>query len=129
MNRIKKQLIRFIVSGFSAVITDAAVYWILLHIISTSFSKGCSFICGSIVAYTMNKFWTFEQRHPSRNEVIRFIVLYSFTLLVNIFINRLVLYIYEVKPLAFLCSTATSTIINFIGQKFWVFKIELIENK
>ena len=27
-----------------------------------------------------------------------------------------------VKLFAFLCATGTSTVLNFVGQKFWVFK-------
>lgn len=122
MNKIKKQISRFIMAGFSAVVTDTLVYFILINILDKSVSKGISFISGTIVAYVINKFWTFNKPEHSIVEIIKFAILYSVTLCANVGVNKIVLGSFpDLLIFAFLCATGTSTILNFLGQKFWVF--------
>ena len=134
MGQIKKEISRFIISGICAVATDMLFYYILSFFIEISAAKAISFLLGTITAYLMNKFYTFEQKKKSMAEVIKFIFLYLFSLSANVIVNKLCLLILPIfigivlknfqilKFIAFLCATGTSTIINFIGQKFWVFK-------
>lgn len=117
-----KELYRFLIVGFTAVAVDYATYNILLNIINTAMAKGISFICGSVVGFILNKFYTFEKKAFLISEIIKYAVLYSCTALINAGINSLVLYIFGHKLLAFLCATGVSTVLNFIGQKFIVFK-------
>jgi putative flippase GtrA len=131
----KKELLRFLVSGFTAVAIDLGVYFLLVMIMSTNLAKGISFISGTFVAFMLNKYWTFEVKERSYLEIVKFITLYAITLAINIAVNKIVLNMalkmdldfgFRVIPkaymIAFLCATGTSTILNFIGQKFWVFK-------
>ena len=120
----KKELSRFLLVGCSAVATDTLVYFILVQWMMPSVAKAMSFTSGSVVAYVFNKYWTFEQKHKSYSEVIRFSILYLSTLCVNVWVNKYVLNLSGSKEFAFLCATGTSTILNFIGQKFWVFIIK-----
>lgn len=123
MSNLKKQIPRFIVAGCSAVGTDALVYAVLLNFISHSLAKAISFLSGTIVAFIINKYWTFEKPVRSHSEVYKFILLYSTTLLVNVGVNQLLLIILpELVVFAFLAATGTSMVLNFIGQKWWVFK-------
>lgn len=136
MSKTKKEISRFIVSGICAVATDMLFYYILSHFIEISTAKGISFLIGTVTAYLMNKYYTFEQKQKSIGEVVKFIILYLTSLCANIGVNKLCFIIIPVifnlihfpenyqllKFLAFLCATGTSTIINFIGQKFWVFR-------
>lgn len=123
MNKIRKELKRFLVAGFSAVGTDLSVYYLLLNFLDQSLAKAVSFISGTFVAYILNKYWTFEQKNKSYSEMIRFALLYTITLGVNVAVNRLSLLTFPdlIFP-AFLAATGTSTILNFIGQKWWVFR-------
>lgn len=131
MNNTKKEISRFIISGICAVLTDMLFYYILSNFIEISVAKGISFLLGTITAYLMNKYYTFEKKEKSLKEVIKFLSLYLFSLCANIIVNKLSLYILPfvfinefkiIKFLSFLFATGTSTIINFTGQKFWVFK-------
>lgn len=123
MNIKKKELIRFCITGCSAVIIDLAIYYLLTNFYSLSFSKIISFLSGTVFSFFLNKFWTFEKKSNSINQGIKFFTLYTMTLLGNVFVNFFIFnYIYPSKFLAFLCATGTSTILNFIGQKWWVFK-------
>ncbi len=118
-----KELLRFLVGGGSAVITDYVIYkLLLLGSINISVAKSISFICGSIVGFIINKLWTFESKRFSKAEIFKYTILYAITASVNAWINNIVIYIFALQGLAFLCATGVSTILNFLGQKFFVFK-------
>lgn len=120
---MKRELIFFLISGCSAVLTDLLSYYFLFNILGHNISKTISFILGSVVAYILNKYLTFQKKEPSSLEILRFAILYAITLSANVFINDTVLkLLLDQKLFAFLCATGTSTILNYIGQKFWVFK-------
>ena len=102
----------------------------------------------------MNKFWTFKQPLHSKREISAFFALYTFSMLVNTSVNSVCLQLIpkwthqwamanpsvegvtagvllpllahprSIKLMAFVLATGTSTIINFIGQKFWVFELK-----
>ncbi|MBY0309585.1 GtrA family protein [Patescibacteria group bacterium] len=120
---LKKQLFRFIVVGCSAVAADFVSYTLLLNFFDYAPAKSISFILGTVVAYVCNKYWTFEKPEHKNSEVLNFIVLYTTTLGVNVGINNASLLLFpELVIFAFLCATGSSTILNFIGQKWWVFR-------
>ena len=120
---LKKELPRFLVAGFSAVGTDYVSYMLMLNWLNEPVSKGVSFIFGSVVAFLINKYWTFESAPHSLKEIASFILLYLSTLIANVTVNQLVLLYFPVMILmAFLMATATSTVLNFMGMKYWVFK-------
>lgn len=122
MSKLKKELKRFLVAGFSAVGTDLITYYVMLNFLHHDIAKAISFLLGTIVAFIINKYWTFEKYEKSYKEVLQFGILYTVTLGANVVTNRLVLDFTEVVFLAFLIATGVSTILNFLGQKFWVFK-------
>ncbi len=116
------QLLKFIVSGLIAVAVDFGVYYLLNNYTSHNVSKGISFLTGSIVAYLLNKFWTFDTKEFSGKQLFRFFFLYGTTLAINVLVNKGVLNLFNSVLFGFLCATGASTILNFLGQKFWVFK-------
>ncbi len=119
----KKELIRFLFGGGSAVVVDYIIYQLLmLASLSQDISKALSFICGAAVGFVINKLWTFESAIFSKNEVLRYVILYSCTAIINAVVNRFTLKITALEMLAFLCATGVSTILNFLGQKFFVFR-------
>jgi len=122
--KFKKQFIRFLISGFSAVGTDTIVYFGFFTLLGNNPAKAISFIAGSIVAFLMNKFYTFEKNSLSLIEVTKFIILYIITLTVNVGTNSDFLKILgeNLVWIPFLIAASISTVLNFIGQKFWVFK-------
>lgn len=128
MKPVTKQLSRFIIAGCSAVVTDCGVYFMLLQVMSPNISKTISFLSGTIVAYIINKYWTFEQPKKSGAEASKFWVFYLMTLAINVETNKLVLSITNQSVIwAFIIATGTSTVLNFIGQKWWVFKQQSIK--
>lgn len=122
MKKINKEIKRFVIAGFAAVSTDLVTYYIMLNFFKFDIAKMLSFFLGSIVAFMINKYWTFEKYKKSYKQIIKFGILYITTLAANIIINHFALYLLELVFLAFLIATGVSTILNFLGQKFWVFK-------
>lgn len=123
MTKANIQLVRFMVSGISAVMTDMGTYFLFLHILSHSPAKTISFILGTIVAFLLNKFWTFEKPAISMKEIVKFGLLYLFTLGANVGANKTFLWLLVGQVfIAFLAATCVSATLNFLGQKHWVFK-------
>ena len=113
-----KEILKFLVGGGSAVMTDALLYWLLQTVgMELAFAKAISFIAGSIVGFIINKLWTFQAKRFSFTEILKYAVLYACT-----GVNSAVLHIINIQILGFLCATGVSTILNFLGQKFFVFR-------
>lgn len=138
---LKKQLIKFTIIGIFAVIVDLICYYVLLQLLpekvfsaisNEAFAKTISFLCGLNVTYIFNKSWTWKNNHKSNKRFVKFIILYSFSLILNVFMNSFLLKIlhknagFSMIPykyfLAFFGATLVSASFNFIGQKTWVFK-------
>ena len=124
VNHVKKrELLRFLVGGGSGVCVDYLSYKALMMAgLGRSISKGSSFILGSIVGFIINKYWTFESKRFFKGEVIRYIILDSGTSVINTAVNKTVMMIVPAELLGFLCATGVSTILNFLGQKYFVFR-------
>ncbi len=122
MSQIKKELKKFLVAGIGAVTTDLIAYYLLLDFLSHDIAKAASFFLGSIVAFIINKYWTFEKHEKSYKEMLKFGILYSLKLGANVMTNKMILEYTSLVFLAFLVATGVSTVLNFIGQKWWVFK-------
>jgi len=98
------------------------MYYILLNFMPHDISKAVSFLLGTVVAFVINKYWTFEKHEKSYKEMLKFGILYSLTLGTNVMTNKMILEYTSLVFLAFLVATGVSTVLNFIGQKWWVFK-------
>lgn len=119
---MRKQLGKFLVAGLAAVSTDLLLYYLLIAGLGHSPAKAISFLSGTCVAYVLNKYWTFERDRHSYAEMARFGALYAGTLAANVAVNKASLIMFPSGVFfAFLCATGTSTVLNFIGQKWWVF--------
>ena len=121
--KLYKQFLSYSSIGFVSLVIDAAVYIVLSEIllISKSLSKIISFIIASVNSFFGNKIFTFKVKSFSFNEPIKFILLYLFSLIANSLTHDYFLKIFD-KFMPFIISTLVSVIINFMGQKLWVFK-------
>ena len=130
-----------------AVLVDLTAYYIFLNVLpakvlsfisNEALSKTASFLCGMTVTYTLNKLWTWKQRDRSNARLVKFAVLYGVSLFLNVFTNSTLLYLLnEYKNIldlpfkyliAFVGATGMSAVVNFVGQKFWVFRVRGMEN-
>lgn len=124
MSRIKiKEVLRFLVGGGTAVVVDFCIYRLLLLFLwNMDIAKMISFICGAGVGFIINKFWTFERKQFVIKEVLKYVVLYTCTGVINAIVNRCTLSIINIQIIGFLVATGVSTVLNFLGQKYVVFE-------
>ena len=123
--KISKKIINetkdYILVGTFSLIIDFLVYYLLSFYISPSISKKVSFLTGTTWSYFMNKKITFKSEGKLIPQLGLFILVYILSFSIN-FISHdfLIKYINNYVP--FLVSTFLSIFINYIGQKFIVFK-------
>ncbi len=120
----KSELLRFMLVGLLAIFTDITVYYVLIHLFPFALAKCISFTCGGIIAYLLNKYWTFEQNEKSLTEVMRFTAANICALGVNVFVNEIVLQASQQAVfLALIIATTATAIFTFVTFKIWVFKV------
>ncbi len=124
LNSINKQeILKFLVGGGTAVIVDFFTYKIFMILgLERTIAKTLSFICGSIVGFIINKYWTFKSPKFQIKEILKYTVLYILTAFINSQVNKYTLLLFGNEMFAFLCATGVSTILNFLGQKFLIFR-------
>lgn len=133
--RLKRELRCFIAIGILATLTDFTIYTFLHARFAYPYSvaKALSSVMGTLFNYTLSKSITFKQHKRSGTEVLRFASLYGISLTANVTVNSLsiivlshflasILFPQAIIILAFLMATSVSTVLNFLGQKFWVFR-------
>lgn len=122
-NKLEYQILIFIIIGGFATTIDFIIYSYLLDFISINFSKFISMLVSSLFSYFMNKIFTFNKgKNYNSKYLIKFYIIFLLNLLTNIFVNYYVYKWTSIKILAFILATLFGMIVNFIGQKFFVFK-------
>ena len=74
------------------------------------------------MGFIINKYWTFKSPKFQRKEILKYTVLYIVTAFINSQVNKYTLLLFGSEMFAFLCATGVSTILNFLGQKFLIFR-------
>ena len=124
---LQKQVTRFLLIGIFVTTIDYAVYQFLLLYFDNFFvPKGIGFITGTLLAYLLNRRYTFSSRRNINSSINSFFSLYLISLVVNTNLNSLVISLFGndtvTLNLAFVLATIASATINFVGMKFYVFK-------
>jgi putative flippase GtrA len=127
-NSVLLELKKFLAVGMIAVSVDLGIYLALVDFfgLGAVLSKSLSYIVGTIFAFVANGRFVFH-RNLAPTNFLKHLSLYAFSLL----INTLVFAFWESdfssdssKSLgtALLMATFASTVINFVGMRFWVFQ-------
>lgn len=121
--KIKTEFSIFFIAGLSATIIDFLLYNYLLKIFPIIFSKAFSMITSSLFSYYINKNFTFNKKGVfNKKYFFKFYIVFLLNLFINSYTN---FYLYKYssqKLLSFLIATFLGMLVNFIGQKFFVFK-------
>jgi len=137
-----KQIVKFGFIGVLAVLTDLAAYWVFLQLLpemaiaggfgNEAVAKTLSFLCGLMVTYHLNKRWTWRRKDRSDRRLVKFMLTYGISLLMNVGINTGLLHLLHNHPwlvgvpykyfVAFVGATGFCSVFNFVMQKFWVFR-------
>ena len=118
-----RQFLSYSMIGIISLLIDVIVYILLsdVFLISKSLSKIISFILASINSFLGNKIFTFKLKSYNFREPMKFIILYSVSLIANSSTHDFFLNVFD-GFLPFIIASIVSIIINFSGQKLWVFK-------
>jgi len=123
--------IKFIIVGIANTIVGTLVMFGLYNIAGASywFSSAMNYIVGSILSYFLNKYFTFKYAEKNFKSILRFIVNISICYLVAYGgAKRLVLFLLSTQQdnirdnISMLVGMCLFVVLNYLGQKFFVFR-------
>ena len=118
-----KSVIKFLVVGGCCTFIDYSIYMMIVDKIGALGGKGISMGCSMIINYLLNKYWSFDAKKTKKGkEITRYILSQVANITVNMSINFIILSVIGQKTIAFLCATGVAMIVNYLLQRFWVFK-------
>lgn len=128
---LKVQLFRFIMTGVVGAVVDfGSTYLLHLAGLSDGLSKTVGFILGTLTAYFINRRWTF-QAAPSTKRFVATMASYLLTYLVQLGLFLVCIPWLEghgfsdfwVRALSFVVAQGTATVLNFIIQRWVIFRV------
>ena len=125
---INREFCFFMANGLTSVTLAYGVYrGLIASGLKIEIANGMAYLAGMVYGFFANKHLAFRDRGAgSTVKVARYALLHTGTLLVNLVTNSLVLSILRDLPfdlfIAFLAAISISTVLNFMGLKYWVFK-------
>lgn len=132
--RIDPLLLKFILVGIMNTAAGLSAIFLFLNVINVSYwlSTFLGNIIGAAVSYYLNRSFTFSSQASIKRSLPRFIIVIVFCYFVSFsFAKAAAEFIYTGSPHAFiltqdmlavLVGTGFYTILNFWGQKYFVFK-------
>lgn len=127
------QAFRFVISGGISAIFDLGLTAILQlgFGLSAGTSRTFGFILGTIVAYLINRRWTF-QADPSKRRFVAVAALYAITYFVNVGLHMVgynLLMVWGLPEvfavvIAYLIAQGTATVVNFLVQRGIIFRVK-----
>lgn len=128
---LNNQLVKFVlVGGVSAIVdfgsTAIFTFWLGMGDVP---AKTLGFILGTLTAYFINRRWTFQAEASTKRFVITMLT-YVLTFAVQVGLYKISIPWLEgfelndfwVRALSFVIAQGTATIINFLIQKFLIFR-------
>lgn len=128
---IQSQLVKFVlVGGFSAIVDfGSTALFTFAFGLSDGVAKALGFVLGTLTAYFINRRWTF-QAEPSGRRFAITMVTYGLTFIVQWGLYKVSipwlegfdLNAFWVRAISFVIAQGTATVLNFLIQKFLIFK-------
>ncbi len=139
-------LTKFGIVGGLSFFLDLSIYYALSQFIPTYIAKSTAIVLATVLNYQLNKAWTWGQKDRDNQRLAKYIALYVLSGTMNVLSNEFFLHIlpnaelvlnldypqealktsiFAVKVdklFAVIFATIVGMVVNFIGQKLWVFK-------
>ena len=125
------EIMRFLVVGGVAVLIDGCFYFYFTNweIMEASWAKRFAFYSALFWAFFANKYFTFRQKGFSFTQPVLFGLVYLTGFFLNSLLHDLTLVFSKIELFAFTVATGISTVSNFLGQKWIVFKSQKSSNE
>lgn len=136
MKIIDLKLLKFLLVGVVNTIFGAGIMFLLYNLFHVNYwiSSACNYIFGGILSYFLNKYFTFKNDNKNLRQILIFIVNLAICYAIAyIGAKRLMLIILSSQPvniqenIAMLAGMCIYTGLNYLGQRFIVFKENNIE--
>ena len=130
-NKSFLEIYRFIIVGICSVFIDFLFYYLFIYfnIFDPKNAKRLSFIIGAIFAFYANRNYVFKVNERKLSQYVLFTILYFTSFSLNSLVHDFIFVKTKITLISFLAATFVSTITNFIGQKFLIFKKKIDINK
>lgn len=118
---------RFIIVGLLSTIVNYIFFLLFLKEVGLQYqiSSICGFLIGVTVGFPLNKIWTYQCDHAKKNKssLYKYGCVYLFSLVVNFYVLGFLVKHFGFDPRAANgVAIIVTTLINFIGTKFWAFR-------
>ncbi len=124
VKKATKQFIMFAIIGSFSTVVNYLIFYILLKWgLYYLVSSAVGFLTGFFISFTFNKKYTFASRGNTKAEIIKYFLVVLFSLGASLLLLRFLVSSLLINSLiANIFSIGLSTILNFTGAKFIVFK-------
>ena len=126
-NRVFSEFIRFAVVGVISTLFNYSIFFVLLHYIHLNYllASAVGFIAGIYISYSLNRAVTFKSiNHNKKKEAFMYIAVCLVSLAVSLSCLKIIVGVFGIDPLlGNIISIGISTICNFTGAKFVVFRV------
>jgi putative flippase GtrA len=123
--KLKDQFIRFAVVGGICTVVNYIIFISVTELTPIHYLVAATlgFLAGVVTGFYINKKWTFSKDDENKFYFLKYFLVYSFSLAVNLLILEYLVENYEVpKLIAQTIATGTTVFSNFFGSKVLVFK-------
>ncbi|MDO9152978.1 MAG: GtrA family protein [Paludibacter sp.] len=125
INKSILQLIKFGIVGVSNTLLTAVVIWLMLRKLNSSdyFANITGYVVGLMNSFIWNRKWTFESKAEISSTIIKFIVIFAVSYLLQLGALYLLLNFTEIDSyICQLMSMVVYTGTNFLLNKYYTFK-------
>ena len=122
---MKTQLSKFLMVGMACTVLNYSTFLIFYKLISINFliASCIGYIAGLVFGYYLNRSWTFESEADSYFLIFKYFLIYMISLFTSlVLLNVLVVKFSLLIEIASIFVIGYSTLFNYIGTKFLVFK-------
>lgn len=125
---IKREVAFFVANGLISV---AIAYWVYRILVSgglsIELSNGLAYLSGMVYGFLANKKLAFRDASAvSSGMLTRYVLWHAFTLMVNVGVNSALLAVIGSwvfgLTISFLLAISITTVLNYLGLKYFVFK-------
>lgn len=128
---MNKTFLRFILVGIINTIIGTSTMFIAYNLFSLSYwiSTFLNYFVGSIVSFILNKFYTFKKRDKDYKELVYFVlnIIFCYTIAYSVSLE-IIKKVFSnssqshIDNYSMLGGMILFVLLNYFGQKYWVFK-------